>query len=79
VVRLGLGFGSFSNNYGGTALVPQRPNASLRPFLLAIMPRIGVDKQTGIQVAMKRSWINGTLFGTKGIRRDDLVEIKVEM
>jgi hypothetical protein len=31
------------------------------------MPRIGVDKQTGIQVAMKSWWITGTLFGSKGI------------
>jgi hypothetical protein len=31
------------------------------------MPRICVDKQTGIQVAVKSWWITGTLFGSNGI------------
>jgi hypothetical protein len=43
------------------------------------MPRIGVDKQTGIQVAMKSWWITRTLFGSKGIGRRRDVEIRVEI
>jgi hypothetical protein len=42
------------------------------------MPRIRVDKQTGIQVAMKSWWITRTLFGSKRIRRLLHVEIPVE-
>jgi hypothetical protein len=31
------------------------------------MPRIWVDKQTGIQLAMKSWWIIGTLFGSNSL------------
>ena len=61
----------------GYGLTPRRriPLAGLRSLnltaegtaLAAIMPRIWVDKQTGIQVAMKSWWITGTLFGSNGI------------
>jgi hypothetical protein len=43
------------------------------------MPRIGVDKQTGIQLAIKTWWITGTLFGSKGIRPGSGVEKKVDI
>jgi hypothetical protein len=55
-VLIGLGLGlrlpvlvltRSSNSNGGTAL------------LAAIMPRIKVDKQTGINPATKSTWING--------------------
>ena len=42
------------------------------------MPRIGVDKQTGIELAIKTWWITGTLFGSKGIRPTFYVEKRVD-
>jgi hypothetical protein len=44
--------------------------------LAAIMPRIEVDKQFGINVAIKSRWITGTSFGSEGIGERFSVEIR---
>jgi hypothetical protein len=40
------------------------------------MPRIGVDKQTGINPATKSTWITGVRFGTSGCGTGVAVEIR---